>query len=289
MSNKRVNFGGTWTEQKLNILEKYLNAYTTALKNKNFALLYVDAFAGSGDISYSESSRKDLFQDAIEFIEGSASRALSIDDKPFDKLIFVEKDEESAKKLQALKQEHLGRDIEIYNKEANTYLRNELVNLDWKGQRGVLFLDPFATEVEWATIEAIADCQALDMWLLFPTSAVMRMMPTTNVLDLDNLPCAAKLNKVFGGGSWKTLYDHDSSQLSFFESSGQTTRGSGEMGILNMYKRNLKSLFGKRFVDTSRTLMNSRKSPLFEFMFCVGNPKGVGLASRIAKHILQEL
>ncbi len=41
-------FGGAWTEIKLDILEKYLDFYTVALKKQRFELLYIDAFAGSG-------------------------------------------------------------------------------------------------------------------------------------------------------------------------------------------------------------------------------------------------
>ena len=43
-----ASYGGEWTHQKLDILEDYLNAYTTALKNQHFRLLYIDAFAGTG-------------------------------------------------------------------------------------------------------------------------------------------------------------------------------------------------------------------------------------------------
>ena len=35
-----ADFGGRWTGEKLDMLEKYLNAYTTALKNTQFRLLY---------------------------------------------------------------------------------------------------------------------------------------------------------------------------------------------------------------------------------------------------------
>lgn len=41
-------FGGAWTDQKLDILEGYLAAYTTALQNAKFTKGYIDAFAGSG-------------------------------------------------------------------------------------------------------------------------------------------------------------------------------------------------------------------------------------------------
>lgn len=41
-------FGGDWTEEKLKILEDYLNFYLTALKHQKFYLMYIDAFAGTG-------------------------------------------------------------------------------------------------------------------------------------------------------------------------------------------------------------------------------------------------
>ena len=49
-SQSAQTFGGDWTREKLRILEAYLDAYTTALKNTRFNLWYVDPFAGSGAI-----------------------------------------------------------------------------------------------------------------------------------------------------------------------------------------------------------------------------------------------
>lgn len=46
--NPEHRFGGDWTEQKLGILERYLEAYLIALKNQNFYKIYIDAFAGTG-------------------------------------------------------------------------------------------------------------------------------------------------------------------------------------------------------------------------------------------------
>ena len=39
------SFGGAWTRQKLEILRRYLDTYTTALKEQPFGLIYVGAFA----------------------------------------------------------------------------------------------------------------------------------------------------------------------------------------------------------------------------------------------------
>ena len=48
VAEPRTRYGGSWTIEKLEILERYLDAYTRALKNKSFNLMYIDAFAGTG-------------------------------------------------------------------------------------------------------------------------------------------------------------------------------------------------------------------------------------------------
>lgn len=85
-------FGGQWTLEKLQILERYLDAYTTALKDKPFKLWYIDAFAGSGSIKIPGGGEEAyLFlsgdEEARGFVEGSAARAIEIRDKPFDKFV----------------------------------------------------------------------------------------------------------------------------------------------------------------------------------------------------------
>ena len=42
-------FGGPDTKKKLDCLEDYLQAFSLALRDRNFARIYIDAFAGSGD------------------------------------------------------------------------------------------------------------------------------------------------------------------------------------------------------------------------------------------------
>ena len=47
-------FGGNWTEEKLNIFTSYLDAYIIALQNQKFKKIYIDAFAGTGEIETSD-------------------------------------------------------------------------------------------------------------------------------------------------------------------------------------------------------------------------------------------
>ncbi len=278
--NRSRTFGGEWTLEKLDILGSYLDAYTTVLKNQPFKLMYIDAFAGTGRITLPGDQAE-----VHSFVRGSAERAVRIDDKPFDKLIFVEKEPDRCAELESLRAAYSGRDIRIEQSEANAFLNK--LNEDWRSWRGVLFLDPFATEVEWSTIETIARWNALDTWILFPVSAIARILPKSNLPDNISGGWPTRLTRVFGDQSWRELYRENPQQSLF--GGVEHERDTGLDGLLAIYKNKLTSLFGDRFLSNSRTLKNSRNSPLFEFLFCVGNPKGTGPAQRIAKHILEHL
>ena len=77
-------------------------------------------------------------------------------------------------------------------------------------------------------------------------------------------------------------------QISLFGDEEQQ-RQEGIDGLIRIYKNKLTQLFGDRFLEKSQTLKNSKNSALFEFLFCVGNPNGIGPAIRIAEHILKDL
>ena len=48
MSAPLQQFGGNWTDEKLDRLRQYLAAYQQALKEQPFERYYIDAFAGTG-------------------------------------------------------------------------------------------------------------------------------------------------------------------------------------------------------------------------------------------------
>ena len=278
LQSSAASFGGDWTRDKLAILERYLDAYTTALKNQPFKLMYIDAFAGAGSISLRTSD-----DEARAFIDGSAKLAIDIKDKPFDRLIFVEEDTHRYRQLTALWRNNPDRNIRVLNWDANRFLGN--LEEDWRAWRGVLFLDPFATEVEWATIERIASFHALDTWLLFPINAIARILPVSKNPDDVSPAWANRLTHIFGDGRWRDLYYVNPQQSLFGEELHR--RDPGSAGIVRIYKGKLNNLFGRRFMEESKTFVNSRNSPLFEFVFCVGNEAGIGPAKRIAQHILR--
>ena len=277
-----IRFGGEWTKQKLNILEKYLDSYTTALKYQTFDLVYIDAFAGDGFINTVSGPESDT----KEFLEGSVLRALKIDDKPFDQLVFVEKNPDRIERLETLVEECSNhRVVKIEQADANDFLSR--CDKFLRGKRGVLFLDPFSTEVSWQTIEKIAGYESLDTWLLFPVSAISRMLPREKRPDEISENLVECLNKVYGDESWRELYTESPQQTLFGEPGYE--RQPGIDGLVRIYKEKLRVLLGERFLEKHRDLKNSKNSTLFAFMFFVGNPRGIGPAGRIANHILDEI
>lgn len=78
-------FGGDWTEQKIEMTVSYTKAYLVFMnKYPQFKTIYFDGFAGSGDINKADA-------DEIEIIKGATIRILEIDSpKTFDLYYFVE-------------------------------------------------------------------------------------------------------------------------------------------------------------------------------------------------------
>ena len=181
---KAHSFGGDWTSTKLNVLAKYLAAYTTALKDKPspglaFRKAYIDAFAGTGYRTARRERDEDASSGTLPFpdlaagdpqqlLDGSARLALKVEPR-FDRYIFIERDAKRCGALEGLQTEFpdLAANILIEQGEANAEIQ-KLCAKDWSGHRAVLFLDPYGMQVEWQTIEAVAKTKAIDLWLLFP-------------------------------------------------------------------------------------------------------------------------
>ena len=146
-----------------------------------------------------------------------------------------------------------------------------------------MFLDPFATQVNWSTVEAVAETRKIDCWILFPLMAIARMMP---IEQKPTLALSAQLDRIFGSREhWQGLYQ-PSPQLSMFDIDLGQQRSSGSEQIAELYRTRLESAF-ESVAPTRRTLRNSMNSPIFELFFAASNPVGAGPAIRIAKHILE--
>ncbi len=293
MNNDLQRFGGDWTAEKLLRVQKYLTAYTTALKNTPFDLIYIDAFAGTGyrNIKSTENQLTLMFpdlvgEDAEAFHAGSAKIALKTEPR-FAEYYFIEQDARKCKELEKLKQDFptKAQDIRIVNDDANAALVG-ICDLMSKSRnlRAVLFLDPFGMNVSWQTIEAIAATEAIDMWYLFPFGVGVNRLLTKNGV----IPEAwqHKLDNIFGCSDWKEQFYTTETRQGLLWEEEVTTKTGDFQQIADFFVRRLDSIFAG-VVKKPLPLYNSRRNPLYLLCFACGNKKGAPIALRIAGDILK--
>ena len=292
MRQSQQSFGGNWTTEKLERVHKYLKAYTTIMKDRNFHFAYIDAFAGTGYRTYRQDadSRELMFpaiaeQEVQEFLDGSARIALQVEPR-FRKYILIEKDEDRFTELQKLKAEFPSDDIDLIQSDANEYLKG-LCSKNWIGhqRRAVLFLDPYGMEVEWHTIAAIANTQAIDLWILFPLGiAVNRLLKKDGDVDTT---VRHKLDRFFGTADWYDTFYETGSNLTLFGEEMVTRKKSDFRSIAQYFVERLQTVF-MGVANNPLPLYNSKKNPLYLLCFAAGNPKGASTAVKIAQNILRE-
>ena len=266
------NFGSTWTASKLNAVEEYLKAYTTALRGK-FKLRYIDTFAGSGSITLKGGKT----------IDGSAIRALKY---PFDGYLFIESDKSHCNTLtEKLAGTVKEKNITIINEDCNTFL-SKIDTYNWNGYRAIIFIDPYAMDFSWETLVKISNIPVFDVWYFFPFMAINRNLYT----DLSAMPEANKqqLNRIFGSEDWQTELYKESPQLTLF----------GNVDVEKSNTDEIRTYIVKRFGEIFPTvspiapiLKNEKKSPQFMLCFMGSNPNKSAkkLSLRIADYILSHI
>ena len=287
------SFGGDWTEKKLDTLQAYLKEYRKIFERNDkarfFRTVYVDAFAGTG---YREDKDDDLLrvhlsegEEAQGFRKGSARRALELE-SPFDEYVFIEKDSDHASELRKLKFEYpqLADRINVVEYDANAALQRFCQERDWQRERAVVFLDPYGMQVEWSTIEAIAETLAIDMWLLFPLG-----QGVNRLLTRDRLPpsgFAKRLTLTFGTDAWKDEFYETNPQGSLFSDHREFIKVATFDSIAQFFVRRLEKAF-TAVAEDYRLLKNSQNVPIYMLCFAAANERGAKPAIRIASHLLK--
>lgn len=290
-SGRAHRFGGDWTTTKLDVLGKYLHAYTTALKDQPFVKAYIDAFAGTGYRTMREEedpttlSFPDFAQPGSqELLEGSALIALKTQPR-FQRYIFIERDAARCRQLESLRSEFasLSDDISVKCGEANEEIQ-KLCAKTWSKRRAVLFLDPYGMQVEWQTIESIAKTGAIDLWLLFPLGiGVSRLLTKSG-----RIPAGwrTRLNKLLGTEDWYDEFYRVDTQRGLFGDEELIIKATNAT-IAQYFKGRLRSVFPA--VAEPGVLRNSSNCPLFLLCFAASNESGAPIALRIAENLLKDI
>ena len=289
-SSKQATFGGRGTQRKLEILAKYADFYSTALKDMPFTLHYFDAFAGTGNIPLG--SEMPLIEGVLEsasFISGSATRALRTSN-PFDRYVFVEKGPARAAELEvAIRSADRERAslATVERGDANDALVRFCATLGCR-DRALVFLDPFGNQVDWSTLEAVADTGRVDLWYLFPAwIGVARQITNSGVV----LPQSERsIDRMFGPHDWRAvaLKTEERTQANLFEPpQEEVVKIATAESMTKFMIRSMKSIFRGGVLDSWAPVGKDGRH-WFSLLFACANPshKANSLAVSRAKQIM---
>lgn len=275
----------TWTEDKLKIVFKFIDTYTTALKEQKWKLFYIDAFAGTGSREW------DDLEGVTQSSPGSVLKALETT-TPFHGYHFIEMDPQKANELENKISNKGAKNCKVWRGDANIIVPQIIRTMNPALHRGVVFLDPFAMSVTWETLEAIAKSTFLDLWFLVPFGAIARVLPKEGMIQEGWL---AKLVKTFGENPIPTLYVNDQRQMlpmdleEFGFDADHKIRQGGSKALGKYIVKRLNSIFAWVCKDVV-VLKNSKNSPMFLLIYGISNNSDPAktLADRIAKSILKK-
>ena len=290
MTPKDHAFGNVSTDFKLSMVERYLQAFSTALKGKFEELWYIDAFAGTGERTVKIAGVPEGLlpgqEERIERRRGSAQ--IAIDIRPhFDRIVFMDAKRKHCLALKELAAEHPGRRIEIIRSDANEAIRRELNANNWRGKRAVMFLDPYGMSLNWDTLVEIRKTEAIDVWYLVSLAGIFRQA-TNDPAKIDHHK-RASLNRMLGTTEWEAAWyapRHQADDL-FGAVDSRTERIADVVAMEQFVGRRLDALFPK--VLPPKRLKNAQNVPMFSLFLAISNPepKAIGLATRIGNHILK--
>lgn len=291
-----TQWGGKWTEEKLDAFEKYVNAYLTIMNvyrdKYNWKLIYFDGFAGSGSReSKNKEEESNLLQDLfnedslareeLDLYKGAAERVLGIKQRGFDYYYFIDKDKESSEKLKELLSVFNNNNkIKYVNSDANEQVALLSKAMHEKRELAALvLLDPFGMQVDWNSIKLLKDTRT-DLWILIPTGVIVNRL-----LDRKGeLTYIDKLTSFFGKDEdflRKYFYTIRQEKTLFGETEEIVEKVKQPIKkIAELYIDQLKEIF--KFVTPSPlVLYNSRNTPIFHFACASNNENAIKIANEI--------
>lgn len=259
---------GSWSVDKLSLLRKYLQAYVTVLKRQSWCrgYEYIDGFAGTG---------KPKSRDEQRYVDGSPRVALGLA-HPFTKYHFIESSDWRIRKLEKLRKEFPGRQIEVYPGDCNEVLRTKIVpGLPLKSyKRAIAFLDPFGMQLEWNTLQEMARAETVEVFLNFSVMAINRNVRLRRKEDI--APAVRERMSCFWGTDWEAeLYEQE--QTLFGPETVRIKQSGKELG--QRFQNRLKEIFPHCTVPVLMT--NSKRAPLYCLIFAGHNETGVKIADDI--------
>lgn len=272
-------FGGKWTEAKIEILVEYASAYLTIMNKYanrfGWNLLYFDGFAGSGYITKGSDENKKV-------ILGAAKRILELDiPRSFDEYYFVEKDTHNAQELKD-SISTTTKKVYVVNEDCNTKIHSMgefLKSTKGKNRRVLAYIDPCGMQLNWNSLKSLKESN-VDAWILVPTG-----MGVNRLLKNDGRISEAWIERLetFLGMSQIDILNEFYNQtevITLFGEERITTKKEKTIEkSAELYKNRLNELF--KYVTKPYILKNSSNSTMFHFFMVSNNENAVKIANEI--------
>jgi three-Cys-motif partner protein len=199
---------GRWSELKLEIVEKYGAAYTTAFvgpAGRKLKKYHIDAFSGAGVHIAKDTGRQ---------VEGSPARALRV--RPsFDHFYFIDMNPKKTPYLKTLCGTR--QDVDVVTEDASLYLTKKLLPAIQfeKFNRALCLLDPYGLHLDWKVMRQAGQSRAVDMFLNFP---VMDMNRNAIWKNPERVPQDGidRMNRFWGDETWRRAAYADGPQYNLF-------------------------------------------------------------------------
>lgn len=289
MAKIHREWGGAWTEKKLDAFAKYVAAYLKILKNQpQWKTAYFDGFAGSGSRKEHNAYTSDLYlqmsftKDEENVYRGAAERVLTLpDDLLFDFHYFIDTSLESLSqleaKLKALDNSKKTR-LDFKAGDCNKWLF-ELANaLKTKNLAALVLLDPFGMQIDWSSIASLKGTRS-DIWILVPTGVIINRL----LFRSGKLKHVKKLESFFGLSSEaieKEFYNKKVEPTLFGEEEVVSKIVNPIHHIMKLYIKQLKTIW-KHVTEEPLRLNNNCGRPLFHLAFASNNANALKIANQI--------
>lgn len=259
----------SWSTIKLELLGKYLHADSTimrAQKRRGWlrSYFYVDAFSGVG--RYRD-------PDLQTFVDGSPLVALGCE-PPFDEYYFIELMAGRLRDLEhRVREDYPNHRVHFIRGDANAALRERIPNRR-RDERGLVFLDPYGLQVDFATLQHLATQKMFDVFVNFSVMGVARNLKTKQSPDARTTDL---LTRVMGDAD--LINEAYVMQTSFFDGPVGRRRRLRARDLAIRYSESVKRLFG--FGSEPVLIRNSKRAPLYAVFLASHNQSAGNIANDI--------
>ena len=241
-----------WSDEKLFYLERYMDIFTTGMKNQKWSLVYADFFAGPG-VCVDEETR-------VESL-GSPMRALGFG---FSRIFLNDADPLA---VDALRERTDGDErVLITQLDCNDAVRPALDFLVPMGEErrtlGFAFIDPAAHQMSFESLRALTERARLDLLITFMTNFPRRFITRPGFgPDSD-------FAKFIGPDAYRR------------EVQGRSTIQTHD--LLRIYRQQLNGI-GYEYVDDVTRIVNTRGSTIYHSVFASRHARGKDFFEKISQ------